>query len=149
MKHNFFSTRLLLVFVVIGLITQSFVVLISLSQNISNSVSALENSKIIKVVIEVTCDENEGFCELKKTLPDQPDKSSLVGYSSTILQQDFHYPKFVKIYYLLNDEKLNMRSHIKIADTPPPIFTWFFKKKLWFTTNRKVFPYYLLLRESD
>ena len=123
MKHNFFSTRLLIVFVVTGLIIQSFVGLTFLSQNLSNSVSFLENSKIIKVVIEVVCDENDGFCELKKTLPDQPDKSSLAGYSPTILQQHFHYPKFVKMYSLRNDEKLNMRSHIKIADTPPPILT--------------------------
>jgi len=40
-----------------------------------------------------------------------------------IIRKDFHYPTFVKIYSLRKEENLTMQSHIKIADSPPPIFS--------------------------
>ena len=81
------------------------------------------SSKTISLSLKVVCEEAEGFCELKKVLPEQPEETSVTTFTFSILHKDFHYPTFVKIYSLRKEENLTMRSHIKIADSPPPIFS--------------------------
>ena len=129
MKKNFFLTRLFIFLIVLGLTSHYFIALRSLPQNIHNSLASTTSDTIekLKILLEVSCDENEGFCELKKTLSDPPKNSSLPTFSPTILQKYFHYPKFVKIYFLRNDTHLTMQSYIYIADSPPPISVWIFQ----------------------
>ena len=80
-------------------------------------------NKTIKLSLKVVCEEAEGFCELKKVLSEQSDEPSLTISNLLIIPKDFHYPTFVKIYSLRKEENLTMQSHIKIADSPPPIFS--------------------------
>ena len=81
------------------------------------------SSKTISLSLNVVCVEAEGFCELKKVLSEQPEETSVTIPNISILHKNFHYPTFVKIYSLRKEENLTMRSHIKIADSPPPIFS--------------------------
>ena len=81
------------------------------------------SSKTISLSLNVVCVEDEGFCELKKVLSEQPEETSVTIPNISILHKNFHYPTFVKIYSLRKEENLTMRSHIKIADSPPPIFS--------------------------
>ena len=81
------------------------------------------SSKTIPLSLKVVCVEAEGFCELKKVLSEQPEETSFTISNLSILYKDFHYPTFVKIYSLRKEENLTMRSHIKVADSPPPIFS--------------------------
>ena len=81
------------------------------------------SSKTISLSLKVVCEEAEGFCELKKVLSEQPEETSVTTFTFSILHKDFHYPTFVKIYSLRKEENITMRSHIKIADSPPPIFS--------------------------
>ena len=81
------------------------------------------SNKTIKLSLKVVCEEAEGFCELKKVLSEQSDEPSLTISNLLIIFKDFHYPTFVKIYSLRKEENLTMQSHIKIADSPPPIFS--------------------------
>ena len=81
------------------------------------------SSKTISLSLKVVCEEAEGFCELKKVLSEQPEETSVTTPTFSILHKDFHYPTFVKIYSLRKEEDITMRSHIKIADSPPPIFS--------------------------
>ena len=81
------------------------------------------SSKTIPLSLKVVCVEAEGFCELKKALSEQPEDTSFTVPNISILHKYFHYPTFVKIYSLRKEENLTMRSHIKIADSPPPIFS--------------------------
>ena len=80
-------------------------------------------SKTIPLSLKVVCVEDEGFCELKKVLSEQSEETSFTIPNISILHKYFHYPTFVKIYSLRKEENLTMRSHIKIADSPPPIFS--------------------------
>ena len=95
------------------------------ASNVSNnSWESIEMSnKTIQLSLKVVCEEVEGFCELKKALPEQPEETSFTISNLSILHTDFHYPTFVKIYSFRKEENLTMRSHIKIADSPPPIFS--------------------------
>ena len=95
------------------------------SNNVSNNFgqSIEMSNKTIKLSLKVVCEEAEGFCELKKVLSEQSDEPSLTISNLSILLKDFHYPTFVKIYSLRKEENLTMQSHIKIADSPPPIFS--------------------------
>ena len=81
------------------------------------------SSKTNPLSLKVVCVEAEGFCELKKVLSEQPEETSFTVPNISILHKYFHYPTFVKIYSLRKEENLTMRSHIKIADSPPPIFS--------------------------
>ena len=93
----------------------------NVSNNFGQSIEM--SNKTIKLSLKVVCEEAEGFCELKKVLSEQSDEPSLTISNLSILHKDFHYPTFVKIYSLRKEENLTMRSHIKIADSPPPIFS--------------------------
>ena len=81
------------------------------------------SNKTSKLSLKVVCEEAEGFCELKKVLSEQSDEPSLTISNLLIIRKDFHFPTFVKIYSLRKEENLTMQSHIKIADSPPPIFS--------------------------
>ena len=91
------------------------------SNNFGQSIEM--SNKTIKLSLKVVCEEAEGFCELKKVLSEQSDEPSLTISNLLIIPKDFHYPTFVKIYSLRKEENLTMQSHIKIADSPPPIFS--------------------------
>ena len=93
----------------------------NVSNNFGQSIEM--SNKTIKLSLRVVCEEAEGFCELKKVLSEQSDEPSLTISNLSILLKDFHYPTFVKIYSLRKEENLTMQSHIKIADSPPPIFS--------------------------
>ena len=93
----------------------------NVSNNFGQSIEM--SNKTIKLSLKVVCEEAEGFCELKKVLSEQSDEPSLTISNLLIILKDFHYPTFVKIYSLRKEENLTMRSHIKIADSPPPIFS--------------------------
>ena len=92
--------------------------------NVSNDFGHFSqtSNKTIKLSLKVVCEEAEGFCELKKVLSEQSDEPSLTISNLLIIRKDFHFPTFVKIYSLRKEENLTMQSHIKIADSPPPIF---------------------------
>ena len=79
------------------------------------------SSKTIALSLKGVCVKAEGFCELKKVLSEQPEEKSFTIPNISILHKYFHYLTFVKIYSLRKEENLTMRSHIKIADSPPPI----------------------------
>jgi len=74
-----------------------------------------------KLALEVICDEKRGFCELKRVMVDQQEETYVTVSSPSISQKGIHSPGFVKTYYLRKTDNFNMRSHIKIADSPPPI----------------------------
>ena len=95
------------------------------SNNVPNNFghSTEMSNKTIKLSLKVVCEEAEGFCELKKVLSEQSDEPSLTISNLLMINKDFHYPTFVKIYSLRKEENLTMQSHIKIADSPPPIFS--------------------------
>ena len=91
------------------------------SNNFEQSIEM--SNKTIQLSLKVVCEEAEGFCELKKVLSEQPEETSFAIPNISILHKNFHYPTFVKIYSLSKEENLTIRSHIKIADSPPPIFS--------------------------
>ena len=93
----------------------------NVSNNFGQSIEM--SNKTIKLSLKVVCEEAEGFCELKKVLSEQSDEPSLTISNLLIIRKDFHFPTFVKIYSLRKEENLTMQSHIKIADSPPPIFS--------------------------
>ena len=93
----------------------------NVSNNFGQSIDTSNNT--IKLSLKVVCEEAEGFCELKKVLSEQSDEPSLTISNLLIIRKDFHFPTFVKIYSLRKEENLTMQSHIKIADSPPPIFS--------------------------
>lgn len=74
-----------------------------------------------KLTLEVICDEKRGFCELKKVVAEHQEETYLTVSSPSISQKEIYSPGFVKTYYLKKTDNFNMRSHIKIADSPPPI----------------------------
>ena len=80
-------------------------------------------NKTIELSLKVVCEETGGFCEIKKVSSEQSDESSLTISNLLIILGDLHYPTFVKIYSLRKEENLTIQSHIKIADSPPPIFS--------------------------
>ncbi len=106
----------MIVSVVIGLIQTS-----NVSNNFEQSIEMY--NKTIQLSLKVVCEEAQGFCELKKVLPEQTEETSFAIPNLSILHKDFHYPTFVKIYSLSKEDNLTMRSHIKTVDSPPPIFT--------------------------
>ena len=106
------------------MIVSAFIGLTHANNTLNNFEQSIEMSnKTIHLSLKVVCEEAEGFCELKKVLSEQPEETSFTIPNISILQKDFHYPTFVKIYSLRKEENLTMRSHIKIADSPPPIFS--------------------------
>ena len=109
---------------IIMMIVSAFFGLTHANNTLNDFEQSMEmSSKAISLSLEVVCVEGEGFCELKKVLSEQPEEASFAIPNISILHKDFHYPMFVKIYSLRKEENLTMRSHIKIADSPPPIFS--------------------------
>lgn len=109
---------------IITMIVSAFFGLTHADNTLNDFEQSMEmSSKTISLSLEVVCVEGEGFCELKKVLPEQLEEASFAIPNVSILHKDFYYPTFIKIYSLRKEESLTMRSHIKIADSPPPIFS--------------------------
>ena len=77
----------------------------------------------VTITLKVMCNEEEGFCELKKVLYEQSDDSLLPVSFLFFLQRGLNYPVFVTIYSLRKNEHTTMRSYIEITEPPPPMFS--------------------------
>ena len=109
---------------IITMIVSAFFGLTQARNTLNDFEQSMEmSSKTISLSLNVVCVEDEGFCELKKVLSEQPEETSVTIPNISILHKNFHYPTFVKIYSLRKEENITMRSHIKIADSPPPILS--------------------------
>ena len=124
MKLTKVQNKIIIVSTIITMIASAFIGLIHANITLNNFEQSIEmSSKTNPLSLKVVCVEAEGFCELKKVLSEQPEETSFTIPNISILHKYFHYPTFVKIYSLRKEENLTMRSHIKIADSPPPIFS--------------------------
>ena len=124
MKPTKLQNKIIIGTTIITMIVSAFFGLTQANNTLNNLEQSIEmSSKTIPVSLKVVCMEAEGFCELKKVLSEQPEETSLTTPNISIIHKHFHYPTFVKIYSLRKEENLTMRSHIKIADSPPPIFS--------------------------
>ena len=124
MKITKLQNKGIIVSTIIAMIVSAFFGLTQANNTLNNLEQSIEmSSRTIPVSLKVVCMEAEGFCELKKVLSEQPEETSFTIPNISILHKYFHYPTFVKIYSLRKEENLTMRSHIKIADSPPPIFS--------------------------
>ena len=118
------QNKIIIVSTIITMIVSAFFGLTQADNTLNNFEQSIEmSSKTNPLSLKVVCVEAEGFCELKKVLSEQPEETSFTIPNISILHKYFHYPTFVKIYSLRKEENLTMRSHIKIADSPPPIFS--------------------------
>jgi len=123
-KRAKLQNQIIIVFTTISIFASIAIELIHTSNMSNNFEKSVEMSnKTIQLSLKVLCEEAEGFCELKKVLSEQPEETSFTIPNISILHKYFHYLTFVKIYSLRKEENLTMRSHIKIADSPPPIFS--------------------------
>ena len=124
MKITKLQSKITIGSTIITMIVSAFFGLTQARNTLNNFEQSMEmSSKTISLSLNVVCVEAEGFCELKKVLSEQPEETSVTIPNISILHKNFHYPTFVKIYSLRKEENLTMRSHIKIADSPPPIFS--------------------------
>ena len=124
MKLTKVQNQIIIVFTTISIFASIAIELIHTSNMSNNFEKSVEMSnKTIQLSLKVVCEEAEEFCELKKVPAEQQEETSFTIPNISILHKDFHYPTFVKIYSLRKEENLTMRSHIKIADSPPPIFS--------------------------
>ena len=124
MKITKLQRKIIIGTTIITMIVSAFFGLTQARNTLNNFEQSMEmSSKTISLSLNVVCVEAEGFCELKKVLSEQPEETSVTIPNISILYKNFHYPTFVKIYSLRKEENLTMRSHIKIADSPPPIFS--------------------------
>ena len=124
MKPTKLQNKIIIGTTIITMIVSAFFGLTQARNTLNNFEQSMEmSSKTISLSLNVVCVEAEGFCELKKVLSEQPEETSVTIPNISILHKNFHYPTFVKIYSLRKEENLTMRSHIKIADSPPPIFS--------------------------
>ena len=118
------QNKSIIVSTIITMVVSAFFGLTQANKTLSNFEQSIEmSSKTIPLSLKVVCVEAEGFCELKKAPSEQPEETSFTIPNISILHKYFHYLTFVKIYSLRKEENLTMRSHIKIADSPPPIFS--------------------------
>ena len=124
MKITKLQRKIIIGTTIITMIVSAFFGLTQARNTLNDFEQSMEmSSKTISLSLNVVCVEDEGFCELKKVLSEQPEETSVTIPNISILHKNFHYPTFVKIYSLRKEENLTMRSHIKIADSPPPIFS--------------------------
>ena len=124
MKITKLQNEGIIVSTIIAMIVSAFFGLTQANNTLNNFEHSIKmSSKTIPLSLKVVCVQAEGFCELKKVLSEQPEETSFTIPNISILHKYFHYPTFVKIYSLRKEENLTMRSHIKIVDSPPPIFS--------------------------
>ena len=124
MKITKLQSKIIIGSTIISVIVSAFVGLTQAKNTLNDFEHSMEmSSKTISLSLNVVCVEAEGFCELKKVLSEQPEETSVTIPNISILHKNFHYPTFVKIYSLRKEENITMRSHIKIADSPPPILS--------------------------
>ena len=124
MKITILQNQIIIVVAIISMIVSVVIGVMKINDVSNNFEQSIEMSnKTIQLSLKVVCEEAEGFCELKKVLSEQPEDTSFAIPNISILHKNFHYPTFVKIYSLSKEENLTIRSHIKIADSPPPIFS--------------------------
>ncbi len=118
------QNKIIVVFTIITMIVSALHGLTNANSTLNNFEQSIEmSSKTIPLSMKVVCVEAEGFCELKKVLSEQPEETSFTVLNISILHKYFHHPTFVKIFSLRKEENHTMRSHIKVADSPPPIFS--------------------------
>ena len=116
------QNKIIIVSTIITMIVSAFFGLTQANNALNKFEQSIEmSSKTNSLSLKVVCVETEEFCELKKVLSEQPEETSVTIPNISILHKNFHYPTFVKIYSLRKEENITMRSHIKIADSPPPI----------------------------
>ena len=124
MRITKLQSKIIIGSTIITMIVSAFFGLTQARNTLNDFEQSMEmSSKTISLSLNVVCVEAEGFCELKKVLSEQPEETSVTIPNISILHKNFHYPTFVKIYSLRKEENITMRSHIKIADSPPPIFS--------------------------
>ena len=124
MKITILQNQIIIVVAIISMIVSVVIGVMKINDVSNNFEQSIEMSnKTIQLSLKVVCEEAEGFCELKKVLSEQPEETSFAIPNISILHKNFHYPTFVKIYSLSKEENITIRSHIKIADSPPPIFS--------------------------
>ena len=124
MKITKLQNKIIIGSTIITMIVSAFFGLTQARNTLNDFEQSMEMSiKTISLSLNVVCVEAEGFCELKKVLSEQPEETSVTIPNISILHKNFHYPTFVKVYSLRKEENLTMRSHIKLADSPPPIFS--------------------------
>ncbi len=97
---------------------------IFLMQNSSVDLERFSHTNIstVNVTLEVVCDEQIGFCELVKALPDEQKGESRLTSSPTPIMESINCQTLIEISYLCISTVNPVQSYIKIADTPPPIF---------------------------
>ena len=124
MKITKLQNKIIIVSTIIIMIVSAFFGLTQANNTLNKFEQSMEmSSKTNPLSLKVVCVEVEGFCELIKVLSEQPEETSFTIPNISILHKYFHYPTFVKIYSLRKEENLTMRSHIKVADSPPPIYS--------------------------
>ena len=124
MKPTKLQNKIIIVSTIIIMIVSAFFGLSQADNALNKFEQSIEmSSKTNPLSLKVVCVEAEGFCELKKVLSEHTEETSFTIPNISILHKYFHYPTFVKIYSLRKEENLTMRSHIKIVDSPPPIFS--------------------------
>ena len=77
-----------------------------------------------KVMLKVICDEQNGYCKLVKSLPDEQFDDFKMVSSATQIKESFDYKTFVKRSFISISKNQPISSFIKIADNPPPIFSF-------------------------
>ena len=65
----------------------------------------------VKLSLEIICDEVEGFCEMKKVFSEHPEDHSFTNSVHSIVQKDFHYPTFVRLFSLQGSDSDNSIIH--------------------------------------
>ena len=124
MTRSKLQHKIIIVSTTISIITSIVIGVTFISNGSANFGQSIEMSnKTIQLSLKVLCEEAEGFCELRKVPSEQLEETSFTIPNVLILHKDFRYPTFVKLYCLRKDESHTMRSYIKIADSPPPIFS--------------------------
>ena len=124
MKTNKHKIKTTIILLIASLIVLSVVFMqLMLNTTSSQYQVALSSPSDAKIMLKVVCNEHTGYCELVKSLPDeQLDESRMVS-SATPINESFDYKTFVKKSFISFSKDKPIRSYIKIADNPPPIFS--------------------------
>ena len=119
--HKTHTIRILLI---ICLIVFSIVVTQLIQNTTSNQHLGTQSSPTPeKVMLKVVCNEQNGYCKLVKSLPDEQLDDFKMVSSATPINEGFDYKTFAKRSFIRISKNEPIRSFIKIADNPPPIFS--------------------------
>ena len=110
---------------IVCLIVFSIVVTQLVQNTTSNQLPGAQSSPAPeKVMLKVICDEQNGYCKLVKSLPDEQLDDFKMVSSATPIKESFDYKTFVKRSFISISKNQPISSFIKIADNPPPIFSF-------------------------